>query len=121
MKLPGCQSSIGRRITMEQELMPVSETVVETVIEKPSYVVGGTLVVLSGLGIFKLGELGVYGYKRFVKGEKSTEEVLMDLKTENALLKQKNESFAKKSQEDFNIMMEVYEANKKKKEEEAKK
>ena len=104
------------------ELEPVSETIVETIVEKPSYVLGGVLIGLSTLGAASLAKF-VYTtvYKQWINGEKSPEEILMDLKTQNALLRQEKEALKNKSQEDFDKMMEVYEANKKKKEEEVKK
>jgi len=104
---------------MEQNLVPVTETVVETVIEKPSYVLGGLLIGLSTLGAASLVKFGYTTvYKQWVRGEKSPEEVLMYLKTQNALLRQEKEALEKKGQEDFDKMMEVWETNKKKKEEE---
>ena len=102
--------------------MPVTETVIETVSEKPSYILGGTLIGLAALGAASLAKFGYSTvYKQMIKGEKSPEEILMDLKTQNALLRQEKEALKNKNQEDFDKMMEVYETNKKKKEEETKK
>ena len=101
------------------ELEPVPETIVETVIEKPSYLLGGLLIGLSTLGAASLARFGYCTiYKQMIKGEKSPEEVLMDLKTQNALLRQEKEALVKKGQEDFDKYMETWQAKKKKKEEE---
>lgn len=107
---------------MEQDLVPVTETVVETIIERPSYMLGGLLIGLSTLGAASLAKFGYNTvYKQWIKGEKSPEEILTELRTQNALLRQEKEALVKKGQEDFDKYMEEYEVKKAKKEEEAKK